>query len=50
VREKVPKADEGMLGRASQACPHPTLSRKRERGKAEQERKKKRTFLYICGF
>src|SRR5215510_13057225 len=38
LREKVPKADEGLFGTANHACPHPALSRKRERGKRSRDR------------
>ena len=36
LREKVPKADEGLFAscRGEPACPHPALSRTRERGTA----------------
>jgi len=33
LREKVPEADEGKLDRSNLECPHPTLSRTRERGR-----------------
>jgi hypothetical protein len=33
----VPEADEGKLVRSNQERPHPTLSRKRERGKLKDQ-------------
>jgi len=37
ARVHVPEADEGILAAVFRACPHPTLSRKRERGKSAGE-------------